>query len=201
MLRQAKNITTTGVNSNVFVRFAGCNLTCVTSKHGFTCDTDYVKRHSMTATEVVRAVVSVARDTDCEWVAFTGGEPMLQLDQDLIDAFKKVGMHTALETNGTKCIDMVLDFVAVSPKRGESIVVDPHTVDEVRLVVGADLAPDAAQLAFAGLVKRAMGYTFLSPATQGYEFVPGAVSRCMDMVRKDSGFRISVQMHKMLGVR
>ena len=65
-------------------------------------------------------------------IVFTGGEPALQLDDELIDACKALGFRTAVETNGTLRLPEGLDWVCVSPKANETLVI--RKGDELKLV-------------------------------------------------------------------
>lgn len=135
---------------SIFVRFSGCNLwngrpsdrdkgkgACAQW-----CDTDFVKGQPMTAFDIVSEVKKLwgkglhRNEPDilksC-WVVFTGGEPLLQMDAELMDAFR--GIHCALETNGTLTRSLVtsLDWVCVAPKLGTEIVT--YVADEVKVVI------------------------------------------------------------------
>ncbi|ESQ89097.1 7-cyano-7-deazaguanine reductase [Asticcacaulis sp. AC460] len=114
---------------NVFARFAGCNLWSgreqdrVTAACDF-CDTDFVGTDGenggkfATPADIVAALDAVwgeGRAAD-KAVVFTGGEPLLQLDSDLITAVKAAGYFIAVETNGTLKAPAGIDWICVSPK-------------------------------------------------------------------------------------
>ena len=117
---------------SVFVRFAGCNLDCNVAEHGFDCDTDFKARSSMTESQLVVAVLAVSRG--CKWVIFTGGEPGIQLNEDLVAAFKAKGFKLAIETNGMYELPEGLDWICVSPKVEDSQI-KVRKADEVKFVV------------------------------------------------------------------
>ena len=114
----------------VFCRFAGCNLW--TGRHDDRdkavcrfCDTDFVGTDGQgggkftSAVELARAVAARWPDgdrSDRRYVVCTGGEPLLQLDEPLIDAFHAQGFAVAVETNGTQPAPKGLDWICVSPK-------------------------------------------------------------------------------------
>ena len=184
-------------SANVFVRFTGCNLRCNLAEHGFDCDTDFSKGDMMTSDEIVGAVVEQWHtyvDTgtpDCRrWVIATGGEPTLQLDAELIGKLHQRGFRVAIETNGTRVVPSGVDYIAVSPK-GEQIV---SKADEVRYVIGTEggfLPPIDAR------------HYFVSPAfdVKTGVPVPRAIDRCIALCLEHPRYRLSMQDHKLWGVR
>ncbi len=120
----------------VFCRFSGCNLWTGREQDRATavckfCDTDFVGTDGELGGKYSNAV-SLAQRIDSLWptrygaskfVVFTGGEPLLQLDEVLIDSLHKCGFEIAIETNGTLPVPMGVDWVCVSPKVGAELVV------------------------------------------------------------------------------
>ena len=118
---------------SVFVRFSGCNLKC-----DF-CDTDHVDGVEMTARQIVervRGAVSglslFAEVTDGIHVVLTGGEPGLQVTDELIGLLHDDGWFVQIETNGTCRLPEGIDWVTCSPKGGGMPVAE-H-VDELKVV-------------------------------------------------------------------
>ncbi|ESQ74459.1 7-cyano-7-deazaguanine reductase [Asticcacaulis sp. AC402] len=114
---------------NVFARFAGCNLWSGREQDRATaacdfCDTDFVGTDGenggkfATPADVVSALDAVWGEgrAAAKAVVFTGGEPLLQLDADLIAAVKSAGFYIAVETNGTLTAPAGIDWICVSPK-------------------------------------------------------------------------------------
>ncbi len=184
---------------SVFLRFAGCNLQCRREVEGFDCDTDFSGGRKMTAEEVVAAVDRAAGAAKREGmvVILTGGEPTLQLDRPLCDALHAAGYAVAVETNGTNEIESgLVDFISCSPKTAEHTlrVGAGGSVDELRYVRHAGQAlPKPALVA---------DHHFISPA-----FEPdGTVKRetlewCVNLCKENPTWRLSLQLHKLLGVR
>lgn len=131
----------------VFCRFAGCNLWTGHEKDRATaicsfCDTDFVGTdgsgggHFATAKALAKAVRSTWPELTPEGgrplVVCTGGEPLLQLDQNLVSEFQAIGFEVAIETNGTRLPPPGVDWICVSPKAG----VDPvlRSGDELKLI-------------------------------------------------------------------
>ena len=117
----------------VFVRFTGCNLWSGKEKHRADaicnfCDTDFVGTDGenggrYSAEDLVKKIKYVWGSSDHGYIVFTGGEPMLQLDKELVEICKKHNFETAIETNGTIKIDFEIDWICVSPKAGSSLIV------------------------------------------------------------------------------
>ena len=92
----------------IFVRFSGCNLRCPF------CDTDFKAYKEMSAQEIVESVKPLSKN--CEHVVLTGGEPTLQVDRQLTEAFHSEGFFIAMETNGTREIPAVLIGLLALPR-------------------------------------------------------------------------------------
>ncbi len=187
----------------VFCRFTGCNLWTGREEHRSIavcqfCDTDFVGTDGTgggkfkTANDLAAAVAgSWAGDTDAErLVVCTGGEPLLQLDQDAVDALHGQGFRIAVETNGTTPAPQGLDWICVSPKSDAELVLTSG--DELKLVYPQPgLQPeDVADLDFT--------HRFLQPmdGPARAENTSLAVQYCLHHPR----WRLSMQTHKYLGI-
>lgn len=125
------------------------------------------------------------------YVVFTGGEPLLQLDAPLIDACHRAGFEVAVETNGTLAAPPGIDWLTVSPKPGPPLVLDAG--DELKLAYPQpDVPPEkVAELAF--------GTFYLQPI-DGPRL--GANARqALDYCLRHPQWRLSLQVHKILGIR
>jgi 7-carboxy-7-deazaguanine synthase (Cx14CxxC type) len=128
----------------VFVRFAGCNLWSGREQDRAAaactfCDTDFVGMDGSDGGRYGAAALA-ARAIEL-WgdaggvrplVVLTGGEPLLQVDESLIDALHAVGFEVAVESNGTQKAPEGLDWLCISPKAGAEIV--QRSGDELKLV-------------------------------------------------------------------
>ena len=143
----------------VFCRFAGCNLWSGREQDRANadcqfCDTDFVGTDGegggkfAMADELADACAKVAGDAGATFIVLTGGEPMLQVDEALIDALHARGFTIAIETNGTLPVPRAIDWICVSPKAGTDL--KQRSGDELKLVYPqADLDPETvAGLAF-----------------------------------------------------
>jgi 7-carboxy-7-deazaguanine synthase (Cx14CxxC type) len=186
----------------VFCRFAGCNLwngreddraeaTCTF------CDTDFVGTDGVnggkfdSAEALANTIASIwGADSHKRMVVFTGGEPLLQLDDALIAAMHKAGFEVSVETNGTVKAPEGIDWLCVSPKAGAPLV--QTSGRELKLVYPqAGVSPEEFEhLTFE--------HFFLQPM-DGPDRVKNtdlAVQYCMQHPR----WRISLQTHKLMGI-
>jgi 7-carboxy-7-deazaguanine synthase (Cx14CxxC type) len=137
----------------VFVRFAGCNLWSGLERDRATavctfCDTDFVGTDGVNgakfrqADDLARAAIALWPGGGRPYVVCTGGEPLLQLDAPLIEAFHREGFEIAVETNGTIEAPAGIDWICVSPK--SSAPLKQTAGHELKLVYPqADAMPDA----------------------------------------------------------
>jgi 7-carboxy-7-deazaguanine synthase (Cx14CxxC type) len=187
----------------VFCRFSGCNLWSGREEDRSRavcqfCDTDFVGTgpdggRFATAEDLAEAVARAWRGEgdDTRFVVCTGGEPLLQLDEVLIDNLHEQGFIVAIETNGTRPAPNTIDWVCVSPKAGAELV--QRSGDEIKLVYPQT---GASPEEFESLD---FDHFFLQPmdGESTEENTRLAVEYCMTHPR----WRLSVQTHKILGVR
>jgi 7-carboxy-7-deazaguanine synthase (Cx14CxxC type) len=124
------------------------------------------------------------------FVVCTGGEPLLQLDHELIDALHRRGVEIAIETNGTIEPPDGIDWVCMSPKAGAPLVC--RTGDELKLVFPQDGAePERYEdLEFDHFFLQPMDGPDVAANTQA------AIAHCLTHPQ----WRLSVQTHKVLGI-
>jgi 7-carboxy-7-deazaguanine synthase len=123
-------------------------------------------------------------------IVCTGGEPLLQLDAELVAAFHSVGFEVAIETNGTLAVPEGVDWVCVSPKQGAELVVTSG--QELKLVVpqeGFD-PKDFEAMAFE--------HRFLQPkdGPDAAEALSHALAYCLEHPQ----WRLGLQSHKFIGI-
>jgi 7-carboxy-7-deazaguanine synthase (Cx14CxxC type) len=187
----------------VFCRFAGCNLWTGHEKQRSIatcqfCDTDFVGTdgpgggHFKTAAALARAVESMWRPQSLahRFVVCTGGEPLLQLDDELVGAFHERGFRIAIETNGTREPPAGIDWICMSPKAGAQLVL--RRGNELKLVFPQpSLRPaEVEELHFE--------HFFLQPmdGPDREANTAQAVEYCLEHPR----WRLSLQTHKYLGI-
>lgn len=188
----------------VFLRFAGCNLWSGREQDRAQavctfCDTDFIgtdgdgggKFLSAKALADHVAGLWIGRPGDPKLVVCTGGEPLLQLDKDLIKALHGHGFQIAVETNGTVAAPEGLDWICVSPKADAPVL--QTTGQELKLVFPQSQAmPERFEhLAFERFWLQPMD----GPEREAN--TAAALAYCLSHPQ----WRLSVQTHKYIGVR
>ena len=187
----------------VFCRFAGCNLWTGRESDRASaickfCDTDFVgtdgeRGGKFAGSEALARVIdslwpaSYARS---KFVVFTGGEPLLQLDEALIASMHARGFEIAIETNGTIAVPPGVDWICVSPKVGSELVV--HRGNELKVVI-----PQANQ-DIAQYEALDFEHFYLQPMDG-----PDAQRNtrlAIDMCRNNPKWKLSLQTHKLLQI-
>jgi len=188
----------------VFCRFAGCNLWSGREADRASavcdfCDTDFVGTDGpgggkfSNADELAAAVERAwpAAFASHRLVVCTGGEPLLQLDDAAVSALHARGFRVAIETNGTLRAPAGIDWICVSPKAAQPVVLDHG--DELKLVFPQREAPPER---FEALRFR---HFFLQPmdGPAKAQNTRAAIDYCLAHPR----WRLSIQSHKIIGIR
>ena len=185
----------------VFCRFAGCNLWSGREQDRAKaqcrfCDTDFIGTGGpgggrfATAADLAKACRRASGDAGPSLIVLTGGEPMLQVDEVLIDALHGAGFEIAMETNGTIPVPASIDWICVSPKAGTDL--KQRCGHELKLVYPQpDLPPDAvASLPFK--------HRFLQPMDGPEQDLNTA--RAVAYCQAHPCWRLSLQTHKLIGI-
>ncbi len=187
----------------VFCRFSGCNLWTGREKDREKaicqfCDTDFWGTDGLnggkykTAKELALKVKSLWPDARLgkPYVVCTGGEPALQLDKKLVDAFHDEGLEISIETNGTLELPEGIDWICVSPKANTEIVVKKG--DEIKLVFPQkDAEPERfTHLDFPNFYLQPMDGTFQAVNTK----------LTLDYCLQNPIWKLSLQTHKILDI-
>lgn len=172
----------------VFVRFYGCNFDCSW------CDQPTHINLEVDEDELVAMV----EEYKIKSVLFTGGEPTLQLTDKLVKRFKDLGYYIAIETNGSNLVPIGVDYITVSPKISLNKEIVSKEASEVRIAVGS---LEVKKYIDVKNEIKASKY-FLSPIYLEKEnrFDFETLSKVYDALREED-FRISIQLHKLMGVR
>ena len=186
----------------IFVRFSGCNLWSGQEKHRASaickfCDTDFygtdgINGGKYQAKDLIEKIKSLWISVDSQIrVVLTGGEPLLQVDKVLISALKKENIYIAVETNGTLEAPDGIDWICMSPKANTEIKLRKGS--EVKVVYPQkNLNPDNFNvLDFKNFYIQPMD-------SENYEDnVSQSVKYCM----QNPNWKLSLQTHKILGIR
>lgn len=172
--------------ASIFIRLAKCNLAC-----SF-CDTDFERGVKMSLEEVFKEIEKY----NCKWIIWTGGEPALQLNDKIVAFFKERGYLQAIETNGTKRIPSGIDYITCSPKQNFEIVKEliPE-VDELRFPIQkGDPLPDIS------ILPKTNRY-LLSPIFDNDKVIQENVDYCISLIKDNPVWALSLQTHKLIGIR
>lgn len=189
----------------VFLRFAGCSLWSGREKDrgkgpgscSAWCDTDFRGTDGpgggvyRSADELADKAVGLFPAGEPPFVVCTGGEPLLQLDDDLLFALQDRACEVAVETNGTVPFRGTRpDWVTVSPKAGAELVLTGG--DELKLVYPqAGAEPERFEhLCFDHFFLQPMDGPDLERNTRL------AIDYCL----RHPLWRLSIQVHKLVGI-
>jgi 7-carboxy-7-deazaguanine synthase len=188
----------------VFLRFSGCNLWTGREADRASaicqfCDTDFIgvdgENGGRYDAEALAAKVAAlwGDGTDDRYVVITGGEPMLQVDDGIVDALHAQAFQIAIESNGTIEVHPGIDWVCISPKAGSDVM--QRSGDELKLVwpqPTSDL--DAME-------QWQFGHFLVQPMDSGDADVNAAnVYEATRFVMERPKWRLSLQNHKILGL-
>lgn len=191
--------------TSVFCRFAGCNLWSgrEEDRHKAACqfcDTDFIGTDGegggrfATAEDLAQALVTcwdqASPEPERRYVVFTGGEPLLQIDDALVAAVHEAGFEIAIESNGTIRAPEGIDWICISPKPASTLV--QRSGQELKLVFPQEALPPE--------LFEAWDFThfWLQPmdGPDRIENTQKAVAYCL----KNPRWRLSLQTHKLIGI-
>ncbi|MEY2707055.1 MAG: 7-carboxy-7-deazaguanine synthase [Pseudomonadota bacterium] len=194
----------------VFCRFSGCNLWTGREEDRATavckfCDTDFVGTDGdgggkFESAGLLAAVINQSwadGDPHHKYVVFTGGEPLLQLDQALIDELHRLGFKIAIETNGTMRAPAGIDWICVSPKYGSDLL--QVQGDELKLVIPQVGHEGKLPQLLARFEKMSFKHHFLQPLDGPNKAANTELA--IKICQSRPLWRLSTQTHKILGIR
>jgi 7-carboxy-7-deazaguanine synthase len=185
----------------VFCRFSGCNLWSGYEEDRDSaicdiCDTDFVGTNGpgggvFTCPEVLADAILAKWPMGQKdpYVVFTGGEPLLQLGEELIAACHKRYFEVAVETNGTIPVPPGVDWLTVSPKPGSVWV--QKSGDELKLLYPIGIEPE-------GLETLPFDHFFLQPVDGPN--IKANTEAAMQFCRQNHPWQLSLQTHKLMGL-
>jgi len=171
--------------ASIFIRLTKCNQAC-----SF-CDTDFANGVDMTINEILDAIEIYP----CKWIIWTGGEPTIQLKDEHLSIFRGHGYKQAIETNGTRKVPSLIDYISCSPKQEyESIKQRIPFVNEIRMPIAkGDAIPDIS------VFPKADNY-FLSPVFDADKVNFENVAYCVELIKKYPQWQLSLQTHKLIHI-
>ena len=186
----------------VFVRFSGCNLWSGKEKNRKSaicqfCDTDFYGTDGInggvySAKQLIKKIKSlwVSRDDNIA-VVLTGGEPLLQVNDELVAALKQEQIYIAVETNGTLDAPDHIDWICMSPKANTEIKLKKG--NEIKVIFPQEsLDPEKFSLFD-------FSEFYLQPmdSNKYQENLNATITYC----QKNPKWKLSLQTHKILGIR
>lgn len=192
----------------VFVRFSGCNLRCPW------CDTEFAEYTEMTAEQIVREMQELydVPNERRKMCVLTGGEPGLQVDEELIDKLHQAGFYICIETNGTRPLPQGIDWITCSPKMEERKGEKPSKlalkrVNEVKVVFTGTYDPEIwrSQLEAEHWMLQPLRYNgewLLMSGIDDFEIDSNDnLDETVRYILAHPFWRLSVQLHKIAGLR
>ena len=186
----------------VFIRFSGCNLWSGKEKNRKSaicqfCDTDFYGTDGInggvySAKQLIEKIKSlwVSRDDNIA-VVLTGGEPLLQVNDELVGALKQEQIYIAVETNGTLDAPDHIDWICMSPKANTEIKLKKG--NEIKVIFPQEsLDPEKFSLFD-------FSEFYLQPmdSNKYQENLNATITYC----QKNPKWKLSLQTHKILGIR
>ena len=192
----------------VFIRFSGCNLwsgleadrNSAGCKH---CDTDFVGTDGALGGEyemkgLVEVALSLWPFEESPFVVCTGGEPMLQLDERLVNALRDGGCQVAVETNGTLPVALDIDWVTVSPKADAEL--RQFSGNELKLLYPQQTGEGRGRFLDPSLYLHCDFEHFYIQPVDSPDF-PNAVMESISYCLAHPKWTLSLQMHKTAGIK
>lgn len=179
---------------SVFVRFAGCNYWSGRGEDrgrgercSNWCDTDFINGTRMSGDEIIDVVEQSWTGEGRRMIVWTGGEPGLQLDTDLLHSASRLGFSSCVETNGSIALPDWPMWVTVSPKV-KAQELKQRRGNELKLVFGIGLEPEQYEsLDFRDFC--------LQPLSESN--IRETASYCL----RNTRWNLSLQQHKIIGIR
>jgi len=181
--------------SAVFVRLSNCNKDC------WFCDTDWSKGDEMTVSQILEEVKlhSKVEDYPNNLIIWTGGEPTLQLTDEVLEYFE--GYYNCIETNGSNPVPSRIEYISCSPKvKPDVLKKNFNKVNEFRYPIGmGDSVPEISELPQAD--NYFVSPIFLGEEKKRFQLVDENIQYAINFVENNPKWRLSIQVHKFLNIR
>lgn len=176
----------------IFIRLQNCKVKFACYKLGIRCDTEFESGGLMSLDNIYLWIKKNA--PNCKEITWTGGEPAAQLKEEHVAFFTKLDFYQTIETSGAFAVPENLNFISVSPKVAEHVLLKnfPKGVSELRYVrhIGQDIPNPLV---------RADNY-FLSPHSDANQINKENLRHCINLCIKNPTWKLSVQSHKLWSI-
>ena len=181
--------------ASLFVRLQGCSVKHACFKSGVICDTEFESGQEFS----IDYILDYAKKVGTKWITWTGGEPTDQLTGEICLYVKKKGYKQSIECSGIKQPSIYIDWIALSPKIAEHIIIkkweqgeDGFHCDELRWVRHKGQSIPKTKI-------KARTY-YLSPHSDGANINTENLKHCIDLCLKNPEWKLSTQDHKIWSV-
>lgn len=173
----------------IFIRLSGCNKKC------WYCDTEWSQNIEMTIQEIVESI----QQYPCRNIIWTGGEPTLQLNNEILEYFSDY--YNCIETNGTNPVPGKIDYISCSPKVLPHILKQNFNfIDEIRYPLNmGEKAPLIEELPEAKHYY--ISPLFLGKENERMDKSQENIDYCVNYIKNNTGWKLSLQIHKMLNIQ
>lgn len=176
----------------VFIRLQGCKAKNACFALGIKCDTEFESGKEYELDEIVKWLDNNAKG--CKEITWTGGEPLDQINEEIVTYFKNLGYFQAIETSGLHPAPDGLDFICVSPKVAEHVIKKnfPNGVTELRYVRhSGQYVPQPSIQA---------KHYWISPHSDGFTINSENLRHCIKLCIENPQWKLSVQNHKIWNI-
>lgn len=175
-----------------FIRLQGCKAKNACYALGIKCDTEFESGKSWTLNEILNWMQK--ESPTCKEITWTGGEPLDQLTEEMLQFFKENGYYQAVETSGLHPAPKGFDFICISPKVAEHVIKKnfPEGVTELRYVrhKGQEIPQPSIKAEF----------YWISPHSDGFTINPDNLKHCSELCKLNPNWKLSIQQHKVWNI-
>ena len=176
----------------IFIRLQGCKAKNACFAAGIKCDTEFESGKEILLEEIESWINENANG--CKEITWTGGEPLDQLNQEIVMYFVSKGFFQAIETSGLHPAPNGLDFICVSPKVAEHVIKKnfPKGVNELRYVrhKGQSIPEPSIKA----------DHYWISPHSDGFNINSENLKHCIDLCIQNPKWKLSLQNHKIWNI-